>query len=131
MSHTPATPSEVKAITGSTLDDPAIAPFLTAASCIIGSIEDDCASWVTGDCLTQAEMYLAAHLLISSNVGEDSRTIAKESIRGIYSVEYLSSKMEGSGVLSTTFGKTANTLTGGCLAELDKQPINMLSIGSI
>jgi hypothetical protein len=131
MSHTPATPADVKAITGSTLADGSITPFLTAAACIIASIEDDCAAHVTDACLTQAEAFLASHLLTSSNVGSDSKQVMKESLRGKYSVEYLSSKAQGSGVLSTTFGETANMLTGGCLAELDKSPINMLSIGSI
>lgn len=130
MAHTAATEAQVKAITGSALADAAITPFLTAAACIIASIEDDCASHVTDACVTQAEAFLASHLLTSSNVGSDSKQVMKESLRGKYSVEYLSSKAQGSGVLSSTYGETANMLMGGCLAELDKTPVNMVSIGS-
>ena len=131
MAYTPATPADVKAITGSTLLDAAIAPFITAASCVMEQVVDDCAANISDDCKTQAEAFLASHLLISSEVGSDSRTISKESLRGKYSVEYLRPGATGSGVLSTTYGQTANMMLGGCLAELDKQPVNMFSIGSI
>ena len=36
----------------------------------------------------------------------------------------------GEGVKGTPFGQTANMLSGGCLAEYDKQPANLFSIGS-
>lgn len=129
MSHTAATEAEVKAITGSTLADAAITPFLTAANCLIDNV-GDCGDNVTDACKTQAEAFLAAHLLTQSNVGSDSKQVQKESLRGKYSVEYLSAKAQGSGVLSTTFGETANMLMGGCLAELDKAPAFIKSIGS-
>ncbi len=131
MAYTPATPDDVKAITGSTLADPSIAPFLAAASCVLLQVVDDCAANIPDDCKTQAEAFLASHLLISSEVGTDSRTIKKESLRGKYSTEYSTAGASGTGVLSTTYGQTANMMLGGCLAELDKQPINILSIGSI
>lgn len=131
MSHTPATEAEVKAITGSTLADAAITPFLTAAACIVEQVEGDCASGISDACVTQGEAFLAAHLLTSSSVGQASIQVAKESLRGKYTVEYLSSKAQGKGVLSTSFGETANMLLGGCLAELDKQPVSFHSIGSI
>lgn len=131
MAHTPATATDVKAITGSALADGAITPFLTAAACIVGSIEDDCPALVTDACKTQAEAFLASHLLVSSNVGSDSKQVMKESLRGKYSVEFLSAKAQGSGVLSSTYGETANMLMAGCLAELDKAPAFLQSIGSI
>ena len=131
MAYTPATGDDVRAITGSVLLDAAINPFLAAASCVMLQVVDDCAANIPDDCKTQAEAFLASHLLTQSNVGNDSKQVMKESLKGKYSVEYLSSKAQGSGVLSTTFGETANMLLGGCLAELDKQPINILSIGSI
>ena len=130
MAHTPATSDDVRAITGSVLVDPAIDPFLAAASCIMAQVVDDCAAGISDDCKTQAEAFLASHLLVRTNVGSDSKQVAKESLRGKYSVEYLSSSAKGSGVLSTPFGETANMMLGGCLAELDKQPISFRSIGS-
>jgi hypothetical protein len=130
MAYTPATPDQVKALTGSALEDASIDPFLAAASCVMLQVVDDCAANITDECKTQAEAFLASHLLISSNVGNDSRSVAKESLRGKYSVEYLAPGARGTGVLSTTYGQTANMILGGCLAELDKQPTNMFSIGS-
>jgi hypothetical protein len=36
----------------------------------------------------------------------------------------------GEGVKGTPFGQMANTLSCGCLAEFDKQPVNLFSIGA-
>lgn len=130
MTHTAATPTEVRDITGSTLADAAIQPFLDAAACAVGQVED-CAVGVSDTCKTMAESYLAAHLLTTSTVGQSSATVKKESLRGKYSVEYLSGNATGQGVLGTTYGQTANMLLAGCLAELDKSPARIWSIGSI
>ena len=43
----------------------------------------------------------------------------------------LEGKIDKGGVLSTSYGQTANMMTGGCLAELDKSPVSFNSIGSL
>ena len=124
------TPEDVKAITGSTLSDEAIQPFVDVAGCIMLQITD-CTESMTQSCIDSIETYLASHLLVSSSVGKASATITKESLKGKYSVEYLSTKIEKGGVLSTSYGQTANMMSGGCLAELDKSPVYFRSIGTI
>ena len=125
-----STPDDVKAITGSTLGEGAIQPFIDAAGCIMLRITD-CTASMTATCIDSIETHLAAHLLVSSSVGKASATITKESLKGKYSVEYLSTKIDKGGVLSTSYGQTANMMTGGCLAELDKSPVSFNSIGSL
>ena len=124
------TPDDVKAITGSKLGETAIQPFIDAAACIMLQITD-CTANMTAACVDSVEAYLASHLLVSSSVGKSSAAISKESLRGKYSVEYLSTKMDKGGVLSTTYGQTANMMSGGCLAELDKSPTRFISLGSL
>jgi len=123
-----ATASDVKDITGSTLDDAVIEPFISAANCILLRIDEVIVDMATG-CRDHLEAYLAAHLLTISNVGGSSALVAKESLRGKYSVEYLMPKGTGTGVLGTPHGQTANAMSGGYLAGLDNTPISFNSIG--
>jgi hypothetical protein len=125
-----ATAQQVKDITGSELADEAIEPFLFAAQCFMERISEETTS-MTEVCLDVATAYLAAHLFTSSTVGVASRTIAEESLRGKYSVKYLTPMGQGRGILGSVYGETANAMTGGALAQLDKDPVNMFSIGSI
>lgn len=125
-----ATEADVKAITGSELDDSVITPFLTVADHLLNNISEQIQG-LADEHRGSLETYLAAHLLVSSTVGQDSALVTKESINGKYSVEYLTPKASGEGILSSNFGLIANSLSGGYLAETDKRPINLLSIGGI
>ncbi len=129
MPGSTATPEAVKAITGSTLGDTSIEPFIAAAACIVAS-QAACmtAKGVTADCQTQVETWLAAHLLSVSGIGGDTRVLKSEKFEG-YSVEWATSQLQGQGVLSTHYGKTANSLSGGCLAESDKAPALICMFG--
>lgn len=131
MTCTVATPSLVRALTGTTLSDEVISPFLDAAECIISAIPDECISTLSASCIASATGYLAAHLLASSNAGKEAATIVKESLNGKYSVEYLSKNASGEGVLSTNFGSTANMMLCGALVDLNKRPVRFFSIGSL
>ena len=122
------TPQDVKDITGSTLDDAAIQPFIDAAGCLIDSAAE-CAG-VSDAQQDKACTFLSAHLLVSSNVGKKSRQIKSQKIEGLYDATYVVNASKGSGVLSTTYGETANMLMGGCLAEMDKAPAGLFAIGS-
>lgn len=125
-----ATVAQVKALTGSTLADSVVQMFIDTAACFLEQIEE-CTVGITEACLTNAEVYLAAHLLVTSSVGQESAMLAKEALGGKYSVEYLMPSVSGDGILGTPYGRVANTLTRGCLAEQDKRPVGIYSIGSI
>lgn len=119
-----ATPDDVRAINGSTLDDAMIQPFLDAASLLIDKAEA-CAvgNGVTDDGLKTAEAFLAAHLMELSGVGQSvggGATKTEEKFEN-YSVKFAVSQNTGTGVLSTGYGTTANMMMCGCLVELDKR----------
>jgi hypothetical protein len=123
------TPGDIRGITGSAVEDSSITPFIKAAGCMMEQIAT-CIVEFSDDCKDQIQTYLAAHLLVSSNVGKDSAPLKREMLLNEYEVEYIVSK-GGTGLLSTPFGETANMLSGGCLANLDKQPPSFHGLGSI
>jgi len=119
---------KVKAIlpTGTTLTDPQIQAAIDAATCMVDQIAVGCASDLTDACLTQVETYLSAHF---AAVTDNTLTLKSEKDpccggSATYGFQF------GEGVKGTPFGQMANTLSGGCLAEYDKQPVGMFSIGS-
>ena len=114
------TPADVKAINGSTLDDVVIQPFIDAADCILQTVSG-CTSdkGITSACLDIARAWLAAHLMGMSSIGNDTLAKKKESFEN-YTVERVVGGFSGKGILSTPYGQTANSLTGGCLQEADK-----------
>lgn len=122
-------PQDVKNITGSTVEDPVIQPFIDAANCLMERISEQMTS-VSDECVDQATAYLASHLFTTSNAGKDSALLKREMLLNEYEVEYIVSK-GGTGLLSTPYGETANMLTGGYLAQLDKTPPGFYTVGSI
>ena len=111
--------TDVKAITGSTLIDATVDLFIVTANIMINkAVTDGCA--VTDETvLTEAEKYLAAHLMTTSGVGATAGGLiaSKERFEN-YTVEYAMSTVMGDGVNATMYGKTANMLMGGCLSDL-------------
>lgn len=124
-----ATESDVKAINGSTLTDPEIAPFLSAAVCVIENV-DKCltAKGVTDACKDKATAWLAAHMMAMTAVAAGTNVNKRETFEN-YTVERAISNFSGSGVVSTTYGQTANMLTAGCLKDADKAPAQVLFFG--
>lgn len=110
-----------------TLTDPQIQAAIDAAVCMVDQIAVGCASDLSDDCLVQVETYLAAHFCA---VTENTLSLSSEKNPACGSSVSYGFKF-GEGVKGTPFGQMANTLSGGCLAEYDKQPVNLLSIGSI
>ena len=114
---------EVKVIlpVSTQLTDPQIQAAIDAATCVVDQIVD-CAPAL---CLTQVETYLAAHF---ASVTENTLSLSSETEpcsggKLVYGFKF------GEGVKGTPFGMMANTISGGCLAELDKQPTDLISIG--
>jgi len=99
---------------------------IDAAKCVVDQAAARCASHLPSDCLTQIHTYLSAHF---AAVTENTLSISSETDpccggSAVYGFKF------GEGVKGTPFGMMANTLSGGCLAELDKQPPNLFCIGS-
>lgn len=120
--------TKVKAIlpASTTLTDPQIQAAIDAATCLVDQIAAGCASDLSDDCLLQIETYLSAHF---AAVTENTLSLQSEKDpccggSATYGFQF------GLGIKGTPFGQMANTLSGGCLAEYDKTPVNLFSIGS-
>ncbi len=124
-----ATVSEVRAIlpTSTALTDAQITAAIAAATCVVDQIALGCASHLSDECLKQVEIYLSAHF---AAVTENTLSLKSEK-DGCCGGSVTYGFDFGEGVKGTPFGQTANTISGGCLAEMDKQPVNMVSLGTI
>lgn len=107
------------------LTDPQIQASIDAAHCVVNDIAAGCASGKSEDCLKQIELYLSAHYAAAT---ENTLTISSETDPCCGGSASYGFKF-GEGVKGTPFGQMANTLSGGCLAEQDKQPVGFFSIG--
>ena len=100
---------------------------IAAATCVVDQAALGCSDHLTDECLKQVETYLAAHFCAVTE-----NTLTKSSEKDACTGSSVSYGFEfGEGVKGTPFGQMANTLSGGCLAEQDKQPVNLFSIGTI
>jgi len=122
------TSTEVRVIlpTSTTLTDAQIDGAIAGATCVVDQAELDCSSHLTEDCLKQVELYLSAHFaaVTENTLALVSETDACTGSNAVYAFKF------GDGVKGTPFGIVANTISGGCLAEQDKQPISFNSIGT-
>ncbi len=128
MAYTPATVAQVRVIlpADTQLTDPQIQAAIDAAACVVDQAAAGCSSHLTEACLTQVHIYLSAHYAAAT---ENTLTLSSETDpcsggKASYGFKF------GEGVKGTPFGQMANTLSGGCLAEMDKQPANLFSIGA-
>jgi len=109
------------------LTDAQIQAAIDAATCVVDQVEASCGSNLTAACLKQVEIYLSAHY---AAVTENTLSLSSETDSCSESSVTYGFKF-GTGVKGTPFGQMANTLSNGCLAELDKQPVGFYSVGSI
>ncbi|MCK5127636.1 MAG: hypothetical protein KAR42_15370 [candidate division Zixibacteria bacterium] len=121
--------AEVRAVlpSSTTLSDPQIQAAIDAATCLVDQVAAGCGSDLSGACLLQVETYLSAHFAAAT---ENTLSLSSEKnpacgSSATYGFEF------STGVLGSPYGQMANTLSGGCLAEFDKTPVNLFSIGSI
>ncbi len=119
---------KVRAIlpSATTLTDSQIQAAIDAATCMVDQLCAGCGEDLSSACLIQVETYLAAHF---AAVTENTLSLTSEKDpccggSATYGFQF------GLGVMGTPFGQMANTLSGGCLAEFDKQPVNLFSIGA-
>ncbi len=121
------TATEVKVIlpSATTLDDPQIEAAIEAATCVVDAVEvSSCGEDLTAACLKQTELYLSAHF---AAVTENTLSLTKE--KSICGGEATYGFKFSEGVKGTPFGMMANTISSGCLAEFDKQPVSFHFIG--
>lgn len=130
MAFTPATESDVRAIlpADTQLTDAQITAAIAAAKCLVDriSLAGSCGEDLTDDCLTQVHIYLSAHF---AAVTENTLSLSSEKDACCGGSVSYGFKF-GEGVKGTPFGQMANTLSGGCLAEQDKSPVGLFSIGT-
>lgn len=124
------TVEEVRVIlpTGTTLTDPQIQASIDAATCIVDMLAlEYCMEGVSEECLKQIELYLSAHIAActENTLSMSSETDACCGGSASYGFKF------GEGVKGTPYGQTANTLSCGCLAEFDKQPVGIYSLGTL
>ena len=121
------TPADVRAIlpTGTTLTDLQLQSAIDASKCVIDQICLGCAAHLSDECKEQTWIYLAAHFaaVTDNSLSLQSETDACCDASATYGFKF------GEGVKGTPYGQTANMLSGGCLAEQDKKPVNLFSIG--
>ena len=124
-----ATESDVRKIlpASTQLTSDQINMAIISANCVVDQIAAGCASHLSEACLTQIEIYLSAHYCAAT---ENSLTLKSEK-DGCSDSSVVYGFQFGEGVKGTPFGQMANTMSGGCLAEMDKQPVRFLSIGTV
>ena len=120
-------PEDVEAIlpAGVSLSPEAIAMAISSAQCMQADILA-CNPGLSNTCMAQILIYLAAHFAAVTDytlsIQSEKDGCADSSVT--YGFKF------GEGIKGTPFGQQANLLSRGCLAELDKTPVNMFSIGT-
>ena len=116
-----ATAQGIRDITGTTLADAALSPFITASDCIIQQVQSCALSkGITQACIDVASNWVASHLLSVSGIDDQSRVMKMEKFEG-YSVSWAMSEVKGQNLMSTTFGQAANAMLGGCLDNVGRR----------
>lgn len=107
-----ATPADVKCIKPTTLDDAVVQCFIDAATLVVDRVAE-CGSFTDPE-LKQIEIFYSAHLLSASDPD-----LVEEKVEG-FTNKFARGSNSGTGVKSSQYGQMANTMSRGCLAELDK-----------
>lgn len=101
--------------------------FITTASLLVDRLAaSDCGSDLSADELSEIEKYLAAHFASGSDRTLNLKSEKFENASNTYNLGTAESM---SGIMSSSFGQTANTISGGCLEELDKRQPTLLAAG--
>ena len=110
------TPTEVKAIVSTTLDDATIQLWIDGS----GAIVDRNKSCIGSDenLLTKVELYLSAHN-VDLNSGEISAPIKRDKF-DVIDTTYAVADVVQNSIESTRYGIMANQLAGGCLDDYKK-----------
>lgn len=103
-------------IPGTTIAD--LTPFINGASMMVDRLAaSPCGSSLTSDQLKEIEKWLSAHF---ATVSDPSLGITSQTIKGSSVTASRGNVNSMDGIMSTQFGQTANSLSGGCLYEISK-----------
>ncbi len=121
-------PEEVEAVLPAdhTLTPAQINAAIQDAVCAVEQVADCMqAKGLTATCVARVVVNLAAHYCAATDFTLNIKSERDPCCGGsaVYGFEL------GEGVKGSPFGQKANALSGGCLAELDKQPASLFSIG--
>lgn len=87
--------------------------YIETASCIVNDMVNNCGKTFTEDTLTKIELWLTAHYFCVRNP-----LIVKEKFENAENTYQRTNS--GTGILSTSYGQTANDLSQGCLNDINK-----------
>ena len=100
--------------------------FIAAANLMVTKLAaSDCGGDLTDDELKEIERWLSAHF---AAIADPKLALESESFEGARQVYSRGSKSE-IGILSTQFGQMANTLSDGCLSDMDLKKPTFFSTG--
>ena len=119
------TPTEVKEIVTTDLVDAVIQVWIDGANTIVTK-NSDC---IGGDeaLLTRVELYLSAHFV--AMLDPDTRGyVTKEKLEQ-FETTYSAPAGLSNIIDNTTYGTTANMLSGGCLATTSDKAISLFALG--
>lgn len=107
------TPTEVKVIVTTTLTDPVVQVWIDSANSIVTDNE----ACIDGDeaKLTMVELYLSAHFI--AMLSPKTRGFVTKRKLDVFETDYSNPVMLKNTIDNTTYGTTANMLSGGCLAN--------------
>lgn len=113
----PVTDAQVRAvIPGTTIS--VLTPFITAANILVDDLAaSGCGSGLSSTRLENVEIWLSAHF---AAVTDPTIAITEQKVEGA-TIKAARGNTSLTGILSTQYGVMANTLSGGCLEELDKR----------
>lgn len=102
------------------------APYIEAASLVVDDLAlSSCGKNFSLEKLTSIEKWLAAHF-----GGVLDPQVARERFENAEKTYQIGNR-QLFGVMSDTYGQTANMLSGGCLIELDKRKFTVKAVGGV
>ena len=103
-----------------------LTPFINAANSVVdGVAASDCGSDLSDSQLLQVEIWLSAHY---AAVTDPKLALQSEKYETEVNTYSRGSSSE-TGVKSTQYGQMANTLSNGCLVEVDMRKVSFFSVG--
>ena len=102
------------------------APYIDAATVIVDELAlSSCGKSLSAARLIQVEKWLAAHY-----GGSLDPQVAREEFEKAEKTYQIGNR-QLFGLMSDTYGQTANMLSGGCLIEMDKRKFSMKAVGAV
>lgn len=98
-------------------------PYIVAASLVVDRLAvSSCGSSLSDPELAEIEKWLAAHFASAADP-----QIARERLEQAEATYQIGNR-QMTGIMSDFYGQTANTLSGGCLLEMDKRKLSMKAL---